>query len=486
MDSPGVVFLRVPGVDGLAFGHMLRAIFCWREQTSVGIGIPGVPEGLVDSGTVLAGHFSEQPGQEYRRLLSDRRTMKVVVIADPAAVQRRVYRHLIGVQPELLEKRPKVFGSEEGFLASRRDEITRGLAGALGKRRVRVADFDAVLIEERMEESLRDFVGVAVAWADRVNAGRRVKRMLGAVLEFDGSLVEAFGGEGTGQPDAAISGEFAKQNAVDVGFYREASERLVRGEINRRAKRLTFRRWKPTSPAPGEPVFVFNHLPKSYGTSLRQFFGQVFGGIEDQTEFFGKPGLLDETPVDLRRLTADTLLCGHFTHGAFLLQRRYPEIWADSGRFRLFTFVRDPLATAISNFHHVRRHDSEAVSREPELYRSLESYLGALENPIAQRLGCDAGSIDAVLGRYFFVGAAEDHRTGLGVLLERMKTILQDAHPSATVARAIAAVEWLAGQKLEHSNAGGSGEDGLSVEVREEFRRRNSLDHEIYRRALGA
>lgn len=478
MEAPGVVFLRVPGVDALAFGHLLRAIFCWRDEATPAGESPAVPAGLVDSGAVLVGHFSGERARDYRRLLKDRRTLRVTVIGEPAAVQRRVYRHLIASQPDLAERRPKVFGSEVAFLASRQNEVTTGLARGLGKRRIGVEDFDVVLVEERMEESLRTFVNVAVDWAREVGAPRRVRLMLETAQKFDGSLVEAFWGV-AGRADEAVPEGFFDRNAGDVSF----CERAPHGR--RRTGLPTLLRWKPVAPHRGEPVFVFNHLPKSYGTSLRQFFGRVFGGVEDQTEFLGRPGLLDDAPVDAGRLTADTLLCGHFTHGGFLLQRRYPMIWADAERFRLFTFVREPLATAISNFRHVQRHDPGAVAREPELYASLESYLGALENPIAQRLGCDASSVDAVLGRYFFLGAAEDHVAGLGVLLERMRKILDGADESATVSRARAAVDWLAGQPLEHANAGGSADIGVSSEVREDFARRNALDYEIYRRAVG-
>lgn len=490
MDAPGVIFLRVPGVDGLAFGHLLRAIFTAREDQPLGMNFPTVPEGYVDAQSALMGHFPGDRAREYRRLLKDRRTLRVTVIGEPAAVQRRVYRHLIASQPELVGRRPEVFGSEDVFLATCRDEVTKGLARVLRTRRVRVADFDVVLVEERMEESLRTFVDVAMAWAHEVGAPRRIGLMLEAAREFEGSLVDAFGGgamcqyEGPTpsvcQYEGPTPSGFSKRNAADVAFY----ERAPRG--GRRNGFFALRGWKAASPSGTEPVFVFNHLPKSYGTSLRQFFGRVFGGVEDQTEFLGRAGLLDDAPVDSRRVMADTLICGHFAHGAFLLQRRYPEIWANAERFRLFTFVRDPLATAVSNFHHVRRHDPAAVAREPELYASLENYLGALENPIAQRLGCDSGSVDAVLGRYFFVGAAEHHLAGLGVLLGRMGGILEGAEPSATVERARSAVDWLAGQPLEHANAGGSGgDDGVSAGVREGFQRRNALDYEIYRRARG-
>ncbi len=357
-------------------------------------------------------------------------------------------------------------------MEARGDGMTRGLARALGKRRVRVADFDLVLVEERMEESLRRFVEVACERTTSV----RERILLRVARDFEGSLSEAFGGE-------VAADEVSLRRPLRGGdevFY----ERAVAALSGRSRRRIGLRCWRQDGATP-EPVFVFNHLPKSYGTSLRQFFGRVFGGVEDPTEFLGGAGVVDDAPVDLRRLAADTLVCGHFTHGAFLLQRRYPEIWADAERFRLFTFVRDPLATAVSNFHHVRRHDAAAVAREPELYASLENYLGALENPIAMRLGCDAGSLNAVLGRYFFIGAAEHHGAGLGVLLERMGAILDEAASSATVERARAAVEWLAGQPLEHANAGVDGDVGVSAEVREKFRRRNALDYDIYERALG-
>ncbi len=483
-ESAGTVFVRVPGVSALALGHLLRAVFCCRED------LPGdlaakdpvtVPEGLIDAGTALCGHFGGKRAESYRRLFRNRAAFRVTAIAEPLAVQCVVYRHLVAAQPGLMERRPGVFGSLDAFLNSRRDELTRELARVLGRRRVGVEDFDVVVVEERMEESLRAFALAAGHWA----SSERVKALLRAATRFGGSLVEEFGGcPRADSPSPTVAEAFRRQNREDYALYDRAIANLAGPRAGRRADRgLILRRWRVAAPDRG-PVFVFNHLPKSYGTSLRQFFGRVFGMAEDHTEFLGEAGVVDDLPFATERLTADSLLCGHFTHGAFLLPRRYPGVWADAERFQLFTFVRDPLATAVSNFHHVRRHDAAAVAREPGLYESVGSYLAALQNPIAKRLGCDAGSVDAVLGRYFFVGSAEDHVAGLPILLNRMRGVLDGAAPSASVARARAAIKWLAGQPLERTNAR-SASDGDEVPgaVAAEFQRVNALDYEIYRRA---
>ncbi|MGC1480701.1 MAG: hypothetical protein WA771_09365 [Chthoniobacterales bacterium] len=442
-----------------------------------------MPEDLIGGQAALMGHFSGRRARDYRKLLTSPQSLRVTVVGEPVAVQRRVYRHLVSERPELLRARPNVFGSEGAFLAARSDEVTSALGRIVGKRRVRVEDFDVVLVDERPEESLRKFVGVAIDWARRNEAPLRIVRTLEAARDFEGSLAEAFGG-GEKPPGSALTPPpRAGMPGADRDFYAEAVRRLGgSGEPGVR-RRFALPSWKSAKAPAGEPVFVFNHLPKSYGTSLRHLFWQAFGGIEDHTEFLGLAGLLDDAPADLGRLSADTLVCGHFTHGALRLQERYPEIWADAERYRLFTFVRDPLATAVSNFQHVRRHDAAAVAREPGLYTSLEKYLAALENPIAKRLGCDGGSVDVVLARYFFIGAAEKHVEGLQILLKRMREILDGASESATVERARLAVDWLAGQPLEHANAGDASDAGLAAGAEEDFRSRNALDYEIYSRA---
>lgn len=438
-----------------------------------------VPSGLIGAGSAISGHFDRDRAADYRELIRDPRTLLVTVIRDPIEVHRAVYRHVVRSEPETRERRPKVFATEESFLESRKDEVTRGLAQALGKRRVRVGSFRSVLVEERMEESMREFVTIALGWAKMVGAPSRIISMLGAAKKFDGALTDAFGGGQVCQREGRTPPGFAERNAGDVQFYRDAVRALEEGQP--RARKSFFQRWKPALPIADEPVFVFNHLPKCFGTSLRVFFQGAFGSVEDHTEFLGRVGLLDDEPIDCERLAADTMLMGHFAHGALRLRVRYPEIWADRRRYRLFSFVREPLSAAVSSFYHVTDRTTGPVVPDPGLFSSLDTYLRRVNNPLAAGLGWSEGEdVKAVGERYFFVGRAEAVEREVPRLLAEMRSQLDGAVASPTTSRALAAISALEGRALPHANASSGRRIEIDPETEAIFRERNAVDYRLY------
>jgi hypothetical protein len=98
--------------------------------------------------------------------------------------------------------------------------------------------------------------------------------------------------------------------------------------------------------APREPVYVFHHIPKCGGTSLNKVLDSWFTTVKDY-----RSGWSMNYPekIDIGRLRSCHCLCGHFELDGYYLHQRYPEVFMSS-RYRVFTFVRDPLQVQLSLF----------------------------------------------------------------------------------------------------------------------------------------
>ena len=149
-------------------------------------------------------------------------------------------------------------------------------------------------------------------------------------------------------------------------------------------------------------IYVFHHIPKCGGTTSRHAFKKWFRVVGDYrtdvspeaTEFFLK------NTLDLSSLDEDCLLTGHFELEGAHLHQRYPEILSND-RFRLITFVRDPLEVAQSLYFY------ERATRHPYPYHSLSERLDSLENYMASIFPCTEDNYKSVIDRYFFVGLTE-------------------------------------------------------------------------------
>lgn len=150
------------------------------------------------------------------------------------------------------------------------------------------------------------------------------------------------------------------------------------------------------------PIYVFHHIPKCGGTAslhaFRKWFRIVFDYREDvspeATDFFLK------NKVDLSSLNENKLLAGHFELPGAHLHQRYPELLSKE-RFRLITFVRDPLEVAQSLYFY------ERAMRDPYPYRSLSERLDSLDNYLAVTFPCTEEDYKSVIDRYFFIGLTE-------------------------------------------------------------------------------
>ena len=158
-----------------------------------------------------------------------------------------------------------------------------------------------------------------------------------------------------------------------------------------------------------EPVTVFHHIPKCGGTSLMAVLGRWFEVRRDYRQ-----GWVQEfgPPLDLGALDGRHCLCGHFDAPGAGLDGRYPQVRA-SARYRVFTFVREPLALVLSLY---RYEGLLGLRRDDVLERYLMEHAGFL----AAALGATADTWRPVLDRYFFIGVLERFDESVNRLAHRL------------------------------------------------------------------
>ena len=95
-------------------------------------------------------------------------------------------------------------------------------------------------------------------------------------------------------------------------------------------------------------TFVFHHLPRCGGTSLRKSLGTCKNVYTDYRILWGK---LYPPKYDLTKLGKDDCLAGHFELEGRHIFQRYPAIETDR-RYKIFSFIRDPLDLCISLYYY--------------------------------------------------------------------------------------------------------------------------------------
>ncbi len=230
-----------------------------------------------------------------------------------------------------------------------------------------------------------------------------------------------------------------------------------------------------------EPVIVFNHIPKCYGTSMRKYFRKFTTPHADYVATFDSEESFVSLPYDPTTLSAEDFLLGHFNSPGKLIGDRYPEVIANP-RFKLFTFLREPLEMQTSLYYYTLRKKPHVAEKNAERYASLESYLVKTWNSMASSFPCTLEDYEEVAGRYFFLGVADRVQESMGVLVERMLEIYREAEPSRGVDRVLLGLEAMRKEGLPHENK--SARDTQATELSKEaqaiFRERNSLDYALY------
>jgi len=232
--------------------------------------------------------------------------------------------------------------------------------------------------------------------------------------------------------------------------------------MDRGTIRRTWVRLRHHLPRRRAPRFVFHHLPKTGGVSVRRGLAYWFCRFPDYRPRtdpgdFLSPRITPD-PVDLTRLRAWDCLVGHFDEPGIYLHERYPEVLRSREWF-LFTFVRHPLQLQLSLYSWEKKKGKDFGIHE------LQEELLKRPNYLAHRIPCDESDWESVLRRYDFVGTTGD----LQGSMDRLADLLDVPY-----------VEML------HLNRSRSRADIPRFEdgFLEEFERRNGVDYAIYGYAL--
>jgi len=211
-------------------------------------------------------------------------------------------------------------------------------------------------------------------------------------------------------------------------------------------------------------LYVFHHIPKCGGTSVFSALGGWFNVILDYRNYtaelpphvvlnYGNLTGEISPPIKLDTLLPTDCLCGHFEVDGNYLHQRYPEILR-SRKYKVFTFVRDPLELKISLYYYEKKLGVNDGM-------TLEESLFTRSNYMADRFPCTFDNYLEVLDRYFFIGVvefAQESMDKLANLLGKPRLQLSYENKSQRDVQC----------------------DNLSAEIIDKFKKENKLDYLIY------
>ena len=116
-----------------------------------------------------------------------------------------------------------------------------------------------------------------------------------------------------------------------------------------------------------EKTYIFHHLPRCGGTSLRMSLKTSKNIFNDYrigwTKTYNKA-------YNLNKFGINDCLAGHFESDGFRLFDRYPQV-NNNKRYFLFTFIRHPIQRAISDYFYQKK--MGAISSNTQLEEFLET-----------------------------------------------------------------------------------------------------------------
>ncbi|WP_269526191.1 hypothetical protein [Coraliomargarita parva] len=223
---------------------------------------------------------------------------------------------------------------------------------------------------------------------------------------------------------------------------------MDRKKFYRKKIRPILAKWSPKSPS-----YVFHHIPKCGGMSLRDVLKEWFILRTDYRE-----GWTTNYPPkqDVSRFRSAECLSGHFELDGYHLNERYPEVF-DPARFRIFSFIREPLELRMSYYSYLGKKGQERAD-------SLEAHLEEECNYIASVLGVGQEDFKPYLDQYYFIGLQSHFQEGLNRLAGRIgKPVIE-----------------LPRKNRSQPQSSSPARVQLSDAVISKFRQMNTLDYAIY------
>lgn len=177
------------------------------------------------------------------------------------------------------------------------------------------------------------------------------------------------------------------------------------------------------------PSYVFHHIIKCGGTSVFNVLNKWFqiesdykpSGTSDQSILFNNINMYNKYKLNTENFNSDTCLVAHFDTDGYHLHQRYPEIIKDKDRYKIFTFVREPLDLGISLYYY-KYPSSDHIRKTP-----LRKFLSYHYNLLSIQFPCNEINYKEVLDKYFFIGLVENLQESLnklGILLGKKSVIL--------------------------------------------------------------
>lgn len=225
--------------------------------------------------------------------------------------------------------------------------------------------------------------------------------------------------------------------------------------LNRiRARVLTIYKQQAAIFSPKDPVYIFHHLPKCGGTSINKILDSWFITVRDYR--LGRTEIYPDK-VNLDALRSAHCLSGHFELEGFYLHQRYPELFK-SNRYKVFTFIRDPLEVQMSLY---RYENKAGVSK----VRNIEDHLKRRKNYLANLFPATLENYKEVINRYFFIGIIDYPQKSIDML-------------SAMIGKKSREIPWM--NRTIQVTGEAFGGNSLSQDVIDEFKSDNALDYLIY------
>ncbi|MBD8490433.1 sulfotransferase family 2 domain-containing protein [Echinicola sp. CAU 1574] len=187
----------------------------------------------------------------------------------------------------------------------------------------------------------------------------------------------------------------------------------LKSKIIFQLRRLQYCRRKFFKKEKDKSIYLFNHIPKCGGTSLKKILNRWFYIISDYpphdltypdpkehgkalTAFINKrPNYLSQMPWEIT--------IGHYHKPEFNVFERFPN-WREIKNVKMITFIRDPLEHRISHYYFGIRKGHSYLKGT-----NLKEYILNRElNFISKSLGCTIGNYREVLDSYYFIGTVEE------------------------------------------------------------------------------
>ncbi len=185
---------------------------------------------------------------------------------------------------------------------------------------------------------------------------------------------------------------------------------------------------KPQDYLKDNSAYVFHHIIKCGGSTVFNHLNKWFQVESDYRSYitpdefllFKDVNTYNKYKLNTENFTSDMCMVSHFDTMETYIHLRYPEVIQEKNKFKLFTFVREPLDLRISLYYFT-------FKGEDTKNLSLKDFLKSHSNLLSNQFPCDENNYKEVLDRYFFIGLVEKMQESfdkLGDLIGKKRIIL--------------------------------------------------------------